>query len=53
LVALLDLLAIPVALLDILLGMQGLLAHRDLLGLPVLLANLVCLVFLVFRMFLV
>jgi hypothetical protein len=50
LVVLLDLLAIPVALLDILLGKQVLLAHRDLLGLPVLLASLV---FLVFRVFLV
>jgi hypothetical protein len=42
-------LAIPVVLLD----KQGLLAHRDLLGLPVPLANLACLVFLVFRVFLV
>jgi hypothetical protein len=46
LVVLLDLLAIPVALLDILPGTQGLLAllaHRDLPGLP---ENLACLVFL-------
>jgi hypothetical protein len=50
LVVLLVLLAIPVALLDIRLGKQDLLAHRDL---PVLLASLVCLVCLVFRVFLV
>jgi hypothetical protein len=53
LVVLLELLAVPVALLDIPLGTQGLLVHRDLLdhlGLP---ENLVCLVSLVFLVYLV
>jgi hypothetical protein len=46
LVVLLDLLAVPVAILDILRDMQGLLVHRGLLDLPENLAYLANLVFL-------